>query len=487
MAVELQVLYRADTALEPLSPYRSDDLEVLSSAQLRVVLGDPVRDRPFLVALGDVGDEPTVARLLWNGGRFQIPICDTLEPASREPVIVSPIELSPNGSSPSCQSVSIEVETRGGQTWRAAILVREFAPKMGCLTRALMDERGLVVASATVWYQVISPFNEDGRIKHAQAPTLLNQIRHGDAEKLPFLSRAKPGMCAPRLIGHRGYGAHNEMVLENTMLSFETYVNQPAESDVRCIELDVQLTKDLVPVIHHDYYVHDGMPVFSHTLEQVQSAFGRKTQAMQDLIVGLKLDRIPTLQTVCDSLPERTSLLVELKYPSWILSERETLPYPERNVYADAVLEVLFNSIRSANRKIFLLTFDPDLASVLRLKQSIYDVFLLNNSDHDDSDPRLDERVSTARKAVAFARANRLQGCVFRAEMVLNEPDLVTHAHELGLYVLTYGAINSDPGAVRSQQALCVDAVISDHVPSLVLQLNQPHSASSVSSISSSE
>lgn len=56
----------------------------------------------------------------------------------------------------------------------------------------------------------------------------------------------------PKLIGHRGFGMNLDKKLiqveENTHLSFETSHNM----GVFYVETDVQLTKDLVPVIYHD-------------------------------------------------------------------------------------------------------------------------------------------------------------------------------------------------------------------------------------------
>nr|XP_042899306.1 glycerophosphocholine phosphodiesterase GPCPD1 [Parasteatoda tepidariorum] len=57
-------------------------------------------------------------------------------------------------------------------------------------------------------------------------------------------------------VGHRGAGNARrndkvENVLENTVASF----NYAAKHGADMVELDVQLSKDLVPVIYHDYYI----------------------------------------------------------------------------------------------------------------------------------------------------------------------------------------------------------------------------------------
>ncbi|KAI8147206.1 Glycerophosphoryl diester phosphodiesterase family-domain-containing protein [Fennellomyces sp. T-0311] len=74
-----------------------------------------------------------------------------------------------------------------------------------------------------------------------------------------------------KIIGHRGSGMNkrtsNLQVGENTVLSFITAASLGAEY----VEFDVQLTKDLVPVIYHDWTVTEtgfDIPLNAITLEQ---------------------------------------------------------------------------------------------------------------------------------------------------------------------------------------------------------------------------
>ncbi|KAI8384161.1 Glycerophosphoryl diester phosphodiesterase family-domain-containing protein [Blakeslea trispora] len=74
-----------------------------------------------------------------------------------------------------------------------------------------------------------------------------------------------------QVIGHRGSGMNKKgsklQVGENTVLSFVTAASLGAEY----VEFDVQLTKDLVPVIYHDWTVTEtgyDIPLNSITLEQ---------------------------------------------------------------------------------------------------------------------------------------------------------------------------------------------------------------------------
>lgn len=79
-------------------------------------------------------------------------------------------------------------------------------------------------------------------------------------------------LTIPRVIGHRGLGKNTTrqslQLGENTLLSFIAAANLGAEY----IEFDVQLTKDHVPVIYHDFLVGEtgiDAPVHALTLNQV--------------------------------------------------------------------------------------------------------------------------------------------------------------------------------------------------------------------------
>ncbi|KAL8774252.1 MAG: hypothetical protein Q9209_001003 [Squamulea sp. 1 TL-2023] len=88
-----------------------------------------------------------------------------------------------------------------------------------------------------------------------------------------------------QIVGHRGSGANttkqsNLQIGENTIQSFLS----AAASGATCVEFDVQLTKDLVPVIYHDFLIMEtGGDVPLHTLtrnqfmhlSQLQSSRGR--------------------------------------------------------------------------------------------------------------------------------------------------------------------------------------------------------------------
>ncbi|KAF9281888.1 Glycerophosphocholine phosphodiesterase [Mortierella antarctica] len=83
------------------------------------------------------------------------------------------------------------------------------------------------------------------------------------------------------VIGHRGLGMNrkvsNLQVGENTLLSFVTAASLGAEY----VEFDVQMTKDMVPVLYHDWTVTEtglDIPVSSITVDQFRKLSGSKSR-----------------------------------------------------------------------------------------------------------------------------------------------------------------------------------------------------------------
>lgn len=103
---------------------------------------------------------------------------------------------------------------------------------------------------------------------------------------------------------HRGLYDNESDAPENSMAAFERAVEAGFG-----IELDVQLTKDDVPVVFHDYTLRRmcNQPgrVREYTLEQ-----------LQEFTLGKSSERIPRFADVLNMVNGRTPLIVELKIES---------------------------------------------------------------------------------------------------------------------------------------------------------------------------
>merc|ERR1719242_2984683 len=126
----------------------------------------------------------------------------------------------------------------------------------------LSNGNGLLIGEFNFEYRIIKPF------KHKSCGSVLfktfkNQERYTNSI----------------LIGHRGTGSHGSADLpgtrrthikENTILAFNAAKSFGADF----VEFDVQLTKDKVPIIYHDFLFPVGpfkIPINKITLDELQS------------------------------------------------------------------------------------------------------------------------------------------------------------------------------------------------------------------------
>ncbi|KAF9988609.1 Glycerophosphocholine phosphodiesterase [Mortierella antarctica] len=120
------------------------------------------------------------------------------------------------------------------------------------------------------------------------------------------------------VIGHRGLGMNrkvsNLQVGENTLLSFVTAASLGAEY----IEFDVQMTKDMVPVLYHDWTVTEtglDIPVSSITLDQFQKLSASKSRGHGSNGSAQSSPRLENRQISLTPPPSSTALKESLKKP----------------------------------------------------------------------------------------------------------------------------------------------------------------------------
>ncbi|KAF7731209.1 Glycerophosphocholine phosphodiesterase [Apophysomyces ossiformis] len=115
-----------------------------------------------------------------------------------------------------------------------------------------------------------------------------------------------------KIIGHRGSGMNKKgsrlQVGENTVLSFVTAASLGAEY----VEFDVQLTKDLVPVIYHDWTVTEtgyDIPLNAITLEQFMNLrpSGHIKEYHTGVSDGAHGELIPTINNPDSSIATSTA------------------------------------------------------------------------------------------------------------------------------------------------------------------------------------
>lgn len=328
-------------------------------------------------------------------------------------------------------------------------------------------------------------------------------------------------MASTMVIGHRGMGKNiagrkSLQLGENTIQSFISAANLGASY----VEFDVQLTKDHVPVIYHDFLVSEtgiDAPVHTLTLEQFLHVNNTRTprssrpaspapsdptvpdiklldsRRQRSMSVGGPNPRDPfemsekmkhtrdfkkkgfkgnsrgnhiqepfaTLQDMFKKLPKTVGFNIEMKYPMLHESEEEEMDTyaVELNSFVDTVLTTVYDM--GHGRNMIFSSFNPDICLLLSFKQPSIPVLFLTDSG---TQPVGDIRASSLQEAIRFASRWNLLGVVSNAEPLVISPRLVKVVKESGLVCVSYGTINNDPDKVQLQVKEGIDAVIVDSV-----------------------
>lgn len=199
-------------------------------------------------------------------------------------------------------------------------------------------------------------------------------------------------------VGHRGTGTSFKVtsggsIRENTIASLK----RAGESGAHFVEFDVQLSKDLHPVIYHDYRVYVSLkkkatidandmlelPMRELTLEQLKNlkvyhvVEGRTREPKffdEDLADHQPFPELSEALTVID---EKIGFNIEIKWAQLLEDGRyeDDLASIDKNLYVDRILEVVLD--KGGSRRIVFSCFDADVCVMLRNKQNIYPVMFL--------------------------------------------------------------------------------------------------------------
>ncbi|KAJ9048125.1 Glycerophosphocholine phosphodiesterase, variant 2 [Entomophthora muscae] len=307
-----------------------------------------------------------------------------------------------------------------------------------------------------------------------------------------------------RVIGHRGMGANTRVagasslqVGENTVLSFITAASLGAEY----VEFDVQVTRDGVPVIYHDFTVTESdydipMHALTHqqflqiyskvhkvdTLPKVRPSLERRRSNSVDMrpvdrnqqnrmLLRVKGNNPETIQSPFVTLaetfrdvPRHVGFNIEFKYP--MVDEAEAAGFSgselEINSFVDSILQVVGD--HDLNRPLMFSSFNPEICLLLSLKQARIPVFFLSDCGYSTM---ADYRCNSLRAATRFASAHNLTGLVVLADPLVNAPRLMSLIRDAGLACFTYGKVNNQVHIAQRQKAMGIDAVIVDSVASV--------------------
>ncbi|CAI5442386.1 unnamed protein product [Caenorhabditis angaria] len=302
-------------------------------------------------------------------------------------------------------------------------------------------------------------------------------------------------------VGHRGAGnsyTKFAMARENTIHS----LNTAAKNGADYVEFDVQLTKDKIAVIYHDFHVlvsvarRDGhalpppptmdsfkdvtnldyheLPVKDLKLSQLKLlmldhlSFPQKKENVKKLVEAGEEEEdfkpFPTLTEALTKVDPDVGFNVEVKYPMMQNNgEHECDHYFERNTFVDIILSDVLK--HAGNRRIMFSSFDPDICSMVATKQNRYPVLFLCVGDTQRYTPFVDQRTSTSMTAVNFAVGADLLGVNFNSEDLLKDPMPVKKANEFGMVTFVWGEdLDKKENINYFKKELGVDGVIYDRI-----------------------
>ncbi|RHY44264.1 hypothetical protein DYB34_004842 [Aphanomyces astaci] len=262
------------------------------------------------------------------------------------------------------------------------------------------------------------------------------------------------------------------------------------------IEFDVQLSRDRVPVIYHDFFLHaklghrvlhatmmSKMGLHDLTLAQLNQVEWRhcsqpNPSRLRSLLrkhwlsilalaqppppsfvspMQALCDAFPTLRLAFDHVPLHVGFNIEIKYPAdnstrhlTALPSFEVLSFSlklaqifkvQLNAYVDAILDVVMAFGRS--RHVVFSCFAPDVCVLLRAKQSTYRVYFLT-CGVDVEHLVWDTRCIALNHAVAFSQVEQLHGIVTNSDPLLDKPALIPAIkNNTQLDVFTWGDHNT--------------------------------------------
>uniref|UniRef100_A0AAF5CQW7 GP-PDE domain-containing protein n=2 Tax=Strongyloides stercoralis TaxID=6248 RepID=A0AAF5CQW7_STRER len=314
-------------------------------------------------------------------------------------------------------------------------------------------------------------------------------------------------------IGHRGMGnsyTKKAVARENTVFSLEKAYKNGADF----VEFDVQLTKDKIPIVYHDFHVKvhvakksdylnaecltrtsssssinslsgfmkkgdDNSEIDYHVLaikdlklkqlrllhvEHKESTTDGSTQVVEMCDEDEDKRPFPTLIDTLEKVNTDVGFNIEIKYPLLLKDgTHECNYYFERNEFIDVILQDIFEHAK--DRRIVFSSFDPDMCTIISQKQNKYPVLFLCVGETTRYTPFVDIRSTTSDNGVNFAYSSKILGVNFHSEDLLRNPEPKYRGDKFGLVSFVWGDdLNNKKNVDYFKYVLNVDGVIYDRI-----------------------
>jgi len=254
----------------------------------------------------------------------------------------------------------------------------------------------------------------------------------------PHLSDSVPTTLRPLVVGHRGA---SDVAPENTRSAIEAAISGGCDG----VEIDVQMTRDHVPILYHDRTLHKingrWARVAAQKIEQL-----RKLDWGKWYSPTFEGEKVLTLADVLKDYASRTRLFLEIKSHKAERRSRHTLRL------TNIVMEMLRSLVPEPSRRhVLLLSFDLDvLTHANRLDSKWRYIWNLENTDLSG----LPDFISAI--------------CV---PVIKLSSHLVQEAHRMGRQVMTYTC--NTPQQADLALATGPDVLMTDRPAWLVHYLNE--------------
>lgn len=286
-------------------------------------------------------------------------------------------------------------------------------------------------------------------------------------------------------VGHRGAGtsfksSSDGVIRENTIASLK----RAAEHGADMVEFDVQLSKDLVPVIYHDFLVYVSLkkkmslesndmlelPMRELTLSQLKNlkvyhVFEGKNREAKFFDEDLAEHQpFPELADALVQIDPHCGFNIEIKSAQRLQDgtyESNHSPI-DKNLYVDSILNVVLD--KGGSRRIVFSCFDADICVMLRNKQNIYPVMFLTLGQTMRYPQYNDPRCNKIDHAVKFACANEILGIVPHSEDLLRDISQLNLAKDMGLIIFCWGDDNNSKDTIKYLKDMGLHAIIYDKV-----------------------
>lgn len=134
---------------------------------------------------------------------------------------------------------------------------------------------------------------------------------------------------------------------ENSLGSISIAMEQGAEM----IEVDVQLTKDNVPVLHHDRTLMK-MAGVSFRVEDLTFEELKEYEIGRNLYPDIEVEKIPSLEETLNFVDKRAKVLLDIKV------------YKDREIFAKEILDVIYKT--DMQDYVYIQSFDYGILEIIR-------------------------------------------------------------------------------------------------------------------------